>query len=295
MLGRAHIQNVDNRWMDEKLEAHALTLENRQPDPYQYKFFAVTWAIEGAHRLTGVSLASLYRANIYLSLLALLLAHHAWIASLYGARAAVVGTLLLSALAHVMFLDYYHHPYEFWGVAGFCLLLRLVERRASTAALAGLALACGFFWEKHALVPILWAWKRRREGAPLVSAALRGLAVLASALAWPAAVRWICGTDRPFVDVTPLSAQSWRSVLANHLPLIAAPLAVLVARWRDIPPWVRLLWLYVPVLVAAYVADRHALYELRSFWAFVPVFTATICAWLRLPAAAERDGAVVGS
>ena len=50
MLARAHAENVDSRWRERKLSAHEQTLENREPDPYQYKFFAITWAVEGLHR-----------------------------------------------------------------------------------------------------------------------------------------------------------------------------------------------------------------------------------------------------
>ena len=52
-------------------------------------------------------------------------------------------------------------------------------------------------------------------------------------------------------------------------------LAVLLATWRAQPRLVRLLWLYVPAMFVAYAASRFILYELRSFWAFAPVFTAT--------------------
>ena len=285
-LARSHAANVDARspeQVERKLEAHRKTLANEEPDPYQYKFFAIAWAVEGVHRATGLSVRSVYIGNTYLSLLVLLFAHHAWLASLYGRRPAVAGTLLLAALAHALFLGYWHHPYEFWGVAGFCLLLEAAGRGRSTAVLAGLALATGLVWEKHALVPVLWAWNRWRGGQRLVAAAARGALVLACALAWFVAVRWICGTDRPAVDDTPLADQRWRWVLANQLPFALVAGASAALAWRRLPAWVRLLWWYVPALVGAYVASRFILHEPRSFWALVPVVTATFAAWFAPP------------
>ena len=135
---------------------------------------------------------------------------------------------------------------------------------------------------KHALVPVLWAIKRLKGGVAFFPAAARGILVLACAVAWPVAVRILCGTSgRASVDVTPIDKQRWAWTLMNHLPLLVPGLAILVLCWARVPPWVRMLWLHIPVLFAAYVANRFILHELRSFWAFVPIVTATVCAWLR--------------
>ncbi len=86
-----------------------------------------------------------------------------------------------------------------------------------------------------------------------------------------------CGLLVPS-HVTPLAApgvlgQGLRWMLDASSPFYIAP--------RPSPALVRWLWLYVPVLFAAYLANRLMVEELRSFWAFVPVFTATACAWTR--------------
>jgi hypothetical protein len=70
-------------------------------------------------------------------------------------------------------------------------------------------------------------------------------------------------------------------VLAHHGPFVLPFLAILVLAWDRVPRLVRTLWLTVPALFAAYLASRFLVDELRSFWAFVPTFTATACAWAR--------------
>ena len=54
---------------------------------------------------------------------------------------------------------------------------------------------------------------------------------------------------------------------------------ILLLRWRVIPGWVRMLWLYLPVLVSAYISQNYILHEVRSFWALAPIFTATLACW----------------
>jgi hypothetical protein len=279
VLAHAHDVVVDQPHRDVKLARHEATIENRERDPYQYKLLAITWAVEGVHRATGVDLVTLYRANGFLSLLALLLAHHLWVGRLLGSRAGVVGTLVAAALAHAFFLGYHHHPYEFWGVAGFCLLLSACGRDAPLGVLCAIALVTGLVWEKHALVPVLWGLSRWRAGVPFLRAAARAGLVLACALAWFVASRAIAGTDRPVVDVTALSEQRWASSLAHHGPVVLPFLAILLLARDAIPAWVRLAWWHVPVLFVAYAAARLNLDETRSYWAFVPVFAATAAAW----------------
>ncbi len=80
--------------------------------------------------------------------------------------------------------------------------------------------------------------------------------------------------------MTHLGAQLWARVGWYQLPYLVPFLAILALRFRTIPTWVRLLWLYAPVLVAAYVAQHYILHEVRSFWALAPVFTATLVCWL---------------
>jgi hypothetical protein len=281
ILSWAHAARVDRPAAARKAALHEAVLENEAPDPYQYKLAPISWAMEGARRATGASLRTVFDWNTALSLLALLLAHHAWLARLYGTRAAVLGTLLLAGLAHGLFLDYFHHPYEFWGLAGFCLLCRAVAAERGVATLAALALVTGFVWEKHALVPLLAGARRWRRGEPLLRTVAGAAVAFAGALAVPVLVRVLCGGDRPSVDVTELSEQRWGRVLAHHLPYVLPPFLVLVLRGRLVPDWVRWLWWYVPALFLAYLASRFLVHELRSFWAWAPVFTATLAAWAR--------------
>lgn len=275
LLWRAHVANVDAPARAKKAALHAAVLENRAPDPYQYKLHTITWAVERLHRATGLDVFDLYAANALLSLVVLLFAHQAWLRALVGPREALLGTFLLAGLAHGLFLDYYHHPYDLWGVAGFCLLARGLARGAGLASLCVGSLVLGVVWEKHALLPLVWLLLRRREGgtwrALLPRAALFG----ACAVAVPVAVRLALGGDRALVDVTPLHEQDWPKIALQQGPYVLPFLAVLLAIWRAQPRLVRLLWLYVPAMFVAYAASRFILYELRSFWAFAPVFTAT--------------------
>ncbi len=278
---RAHWEQVDLPWQEAKVALHERVLANDAPDPYQYKLWAITHVLQWVHEATGLELGNVFYANTLLTLLLLVLAHHLWLRTWAGPVPALVGGLALGALANVLFLTYVHHPYEFWGVALFCLLLRAVERDRPWWALTLLCLVTGFVWEKHALVPALWGLLQLRRGRPFGASFLKGLVMLIAALAVPLLLRWQLGTDRVLIDgMTDLGVQEWDKVLWFQLPYVLPFLAIFVLRFRAIPGWIRLLWLYAPVLIAAYVAQHYILHEVRSFWALVPVFTATLVCWL---------------
>ncbi len=74
-MARAHIEDVDIA----HAELHVLVLENRAPDPYQYKLWIVTQVLEGVRRLTGTPLKNVFFGNTVASLGFLLLAHHLWL------------------------------------------------------------------------------------------------------------------------------------------------------------------------------------------------------------------------
>jgi hypothetical protein len=281
LLWRAHVANVDAPARAQKLALHAQVLRNAAPDPYQYKLFAITWVVEGVHRATGVRVFALYTANELLALVALLWAHHRWLRALVGRREALLGMGVLAALAHGLFLDHYHHPYDLWGVAGFCVLARALATRARLGVLVALAFLVGLVWEKHALLPVVWLWLRRRAGPWTVRDLAGGASFGLASIAGFVATRLLLGTDRPAVDVTPLAAQAWDKVASHHGPYVLPFLAMLVFARPRIPPLVRALWIYVPVMFVAYAASRFMLYELRSFWAFAPIFTATAATWAR--------------
>lgn len=281
ILSHAHAVRVDLPNEARKVERHEATLRNEERDPYQYKLFTLSWAVEAVHRATGAPVFGLYLVNGFLATLALLAAHFAWLARLYGRRAALLGTGLLAALAHGLFLGYHHHPYDLWGVAGFCLLLRAMAGGAPLGRLCGIAFAVGLVWEKQVLAVPVYGLLALRRKEPLLPAALRTGALLVAAVAIPVAIRLALGTDREPVDVTPLSAQEWGKVLVHHGPFVLPFLAVLVLAWDRVPHLVRTLWLTVPALFGLYLASRYMVDELRSFWAFVPTFTATACAWAR--------------
>jgi hypothetical protein len=280
LLWRAHYENVDSPARAKKLALHEAVLENRAPDPYEYKLWTITWAAEAVHRATGFAVFDVYAISGLLSLLALLAAHHRWLSQLFGRRSALLGTLLLGALAHALFLDYYHHPYDLWGVAGFCLLLAGIARRASIVSLCALALLVGVVWEKHALLPLVWLLLSRRDGKPWGVLLPRAAAFFLFAVAIPVAIRLALGGHRDPVDGdSPLSKQDWFKVLWHQLPYVVPFVVILVASWRQMPPLVRLLWIYVPAMFSAYACSQFILYEVRSFWAFAPIFTATAVAW----------------
>jgi len=281
VLSHAHAVRVDNPNEARKVERHEATLRNQERDPYQYKLFTISWAVEAVHRTTGAPVFTLYLWNGFLATLALLVAHFAWLARLYGRRAALLGTGLLAALAHGLFLGYHHHPYDLWGVAGFCLLLRAMAGGAALGRLCAIAFAVGIVWEKQALAAPVYGLLALRRGEPFLRSAVRAGVLLASAMAIPVAIRLGLGTDREAVDVTPLSAQEWGKVVSHQAPFVLPFLVILVLAWDRVPRLVRTLWWTVPGLFVAYLASRYLVDELRSFWAFVPTFTATACAWAR--------------
>jgi hypothetical protein len=298
-MAQAHWQDVELRWLDGKTALHERVLENQARDPYQYKLWLITEALEQIRVWTGTKLVEVFCVNTLLALLFLVLAHFAWLRSLVAPPVALLGSLLLAGLANTLFLIYEHHPYEFWGVGAFCLLLRGVQRDWDWRALAVLSFLMGVVWEKHALVALLWGLHAWSRGRPFGGTVLRGLVILAAALAVPLLVRWHLGSERGLVDGdTPLDAQDWAKVLWFQVPYLLPFVAILLLRFRRIPSWVRWLWLYLPVLAAAYLYKDYILHEPRSFWALAPVCTATFCCWLAslfpAPAAPEAAAPDVG-
>jgi len=281
MLAYAHRVSVDEPNKEDILRRHENLVGNLENDPFQYKYVVVAKVLQRAADATKIGVFDLYSIHGFLSLLAFLLAHQLWIGRLYGPRTGITGTLLLAAILHAYFQGKQHYPYDFWGAAGFCLLISAAGRNARLLVLCGLALVTGFVFDKHVLVPVLWAWLRYRDGEPWKKVVPKALAFLVFALAGPVVIRILCGTDRPIADVTALSDQSWGRAAAHHLPLILPFLVVLFAVGRDVPPWVRLLWIHVPVLALAYLIRSRPIDEVMSFWPFLPIFTATGCAWWR--------------
>lgn len=105
--------------------------------------------------------------------------------------------------------------------------------------------------------------------------------ILGASLVGFIGTRILLGGGRPEIDgMTTLGVQEWEKVLWYQIPYVLPFLAILALRFRDVHPWVRLLWIYLPVVVAAYVQQRFILHEVRSFWALAPVFTATLAGWI---------------
>ena len=290
----AHWQDVDIAKLADKQRLHAEVLANTAPDPYQYKLWIIEHCVEELHQWTGEPLQHIWMANTLLSLLLLVLAHHLWLRRFVGPREALLGGFVLGALANTLFLLYYHHAYEFWGVALYCVLLAAIDRDTAWWKLALLCLVAGHVWEKHALLAVLWGLRELILRRPFVPSVLKGLVILAAALAVPLLIRWHLGTDRAHVDGdTPLTAQDWIKVAWFQLPYLLPFLLVLLASWRRQPVWIRLLWLYLPVLITAYLSQGFIVHEARSFWALVPVLTATVAVWFARPARADTPTSVV--
>jgi hypothetical protein len=278
-MSRAHLENVDVARAEAKARLHGLVLEKAAPDPYQYKLFAIAHALEVVKNRTEAPLEDVFYGNTIASLAFLVLLHHLWLRSVAPRGTALFGGVLLAALANVLFLDYFHHPHEFWGVGLFCLLLAGIRRGWDWKGLAVLGLVTGALWEKHALLPVVWGLHRLGKGDKVLVTAARGIVFLAACLAFPLAIRHYLGSDRSHVDGdTPLEAQDWGKVLWFQGAFLLPFAAMFLLRFRRIPGLVRLLWLYLPALVAAYASQSFILHEVRSFWALVPVFTATACA-----------------
>ncbi len=282
----AHWQHVDIGKLEDRIQLHEQVLENSAPDPYQYKLWIIEHGMAWTARATGHPLQHVWMANTLLSLLFLVLLHHLWLRQVVGAREALFGSVLLGALANAVFVIYFLHSYEFWGVGLFCLLLAAIQRDTAWWKLALLCLLTGLVWEKHALLAALWGLWQLIRRRPFWPSLLQGLAMLTAALAVPLLVRWHLGTERALVDGdTYWSDQDWIKVAWFQIPYMLPFLLMLLTSWRRQPTWIRLLWLYLPVLFAAYLSQHFIVHETRSFWPLVPVFTATAAVWFSRPTA----------
>lgn len=279
-LIRAHWEGIDEPHMAEKLQLQDDVLANEAPDPYEYKLWPISHALEAVHRWTGIDRAFVIYGNTALSVILLVFLHQAWLRTYARPAIALVGSLTLGALGPILLLNYWHHPYDLWGVALYCLLLLGMARDWRLGALVPLALVTGLVWEKHAVLPLLWGLWSLQRGRPFLRTLGGGLLLLAASLAVPVAVRLLLGGDRDHVDGnTTWAAQSGR-VLWTQIPYVLPFVAILLLRWQSVPTWVRWLWLAVPLAFAAYASQGFILHETRSFWLLVPVFTATLTAWL---------------
>jgi hypothetical protein len=283
-LAQAYWEEVDMDREEAKASLHAEVLRNEAPAPYQYKNWLPGLAFDGIQRAGGFALRDVFLANTLLSLAFLVFLHFLWLKALVGVRAAAFGAVLLAALCHCLFRIHYHHPYEFWGVGLYCLLLLGVWRGWRLRWLLALALVTGLVWEKHALVAPAWGLWRLFRGERFTPAFVQSLLLLAASLLVPIAVRLWLDKDlevpRAQVDGdVPLSLQAWNKVLWYQAPFVLPFVLVLLGFWRRIPSWVKMLWIALPLLVLAYALMHYNLHEARSFWALAPVFTATaVCA-----------------
>ena len=231
--------------------------------------------------VTGLPLVAIWFLNTLLSSLALVFAHHAWLRTYVGLRGALVGAFVLAALTTVWFRGYQHHPYELWGLALTCVLMRGVQRDWPLWSLAALGLVTGTVWEKHALVPAadgLWRLSRQK---PFLPTLLRGFVFLVACVAVPVVLRLVldAGLDGPRTAVdgdTTLERQRWELVLWHQVPYVLPFFLTLLMSWRKQPGWVRSLWIALPLLALAYLSQRFILHETRSFVFLAPVFTATV-------------------
>ncbi len=279
-MASAHWLNVDIAKAGQKEDLVAQVLDGTAGDPYQYKLWIIDHALDRVQHWTGAPLENVWMGNTLLSLLFLVFAHHLWLRRLVSPRHALVGALLLGALANVLFVILYHHTYEYWGVGLFCLLLAMIDRDSAWWKLALVCLVTGVVWEKHALLAVLWGLWQLLRRRPFWPSLAQGLVILGAALAVPLAVRFHLGTERTLIDgMTELHLQEWEKVAWFQLPLLLPFVVMLGASWRRQSTWVRLLWIYLPVLFAAYLVKQYIIHEPRSFWALVPVFTATACVW----------------
>ncbi|MGE0192334.1 MAG: hypothetical protein AB7T63_09870 [Planctomycetota bacterium] len=287
-MARAHLETVEGPYAERKAELHEQILAGTAPDPYQYKCHVIERVLEEVRVRTGAPLETVFRWNTLLGLVALVLAHHVWLRTYVGPRDALLGGLVLVGVAHVMFRWQFHHPYEPWGLAGACLLLRAHEREAPLGMLALGSLALGMVWEKHAAFAALAGLLRLVRGRPLLRTTLSMLVVLAASLAVPLAVRWSLGGHRGHIDGdSPWWNQDLHKTLWFQAPWIAPLLVALLVGWARVPTFVRIGWLALPLGVAAYVSQHYILHEPRSFWIVVPFATATVATALapRTPAA----------
>ena len=172
-MARVHFETIEGPYAERKAELHEQILAGTAPDPYQYKCHLIERVLEESRVITGAPLDSVFRCNILLGLLALVLAHHVWLRTYVGPRDALLGGLLLTALAHVMFRWQWHHPYEPWGLAGACLLLRAHEREAPLWGLVVGSLLLGVYDEEGTFHHIghtsSFSAKEKRELIPILA------------------------------------------------------------------------------------------------------------------------------
>jgi hypothetical protein len=276
-MTRSHWETIEYPFAERKIALHEQVLAGTAPDPYQYKCWVIDHALEGVHQVTGLPLDVVFRLNILLGLLALVAAHHLWLRTYVGPRDALLGGLLLAALTHVLFRAHFHHPYEPWGVAGACLLLRGFERDAPAWRLALFSLLLGLVWEKHVLFAPLGGLLALSRGRPWLATAGRMGLVAVAALAVPVAVRLLQTGERLHIDGdSPWQGLDVLKTVWFQAPYVVPFLVVLALGWARVPVWVRLLWASLPLAAAAYVSQRYILHEVRSFWVLAPVFTATL-------------------
>lgn len=290
---RSHWESVDSPHIELKTALHEKVLANEARDPYQYKLWIISEVFERIHDTYDVPLAHVLYGNTLLSILLLVFLHHLWLRTYVGPRTAAIGALLLAALSLTLFRGYQHHPYEFWGLALFCLMLRGIEKEWSWAWLVLLGLLTGLVWEKHALLAPLWGLLRLIRRDAFWPAFAKGLGILAACLAVPIFVRLHLdslladGMTRGAVDGdTPLHVQKWNLVAWYQGAYMLPFLGIFLFRQRALTTWVRLLWIYLPVLIGLYLWHDYIVHETRSFYALVPVFTVTACLWLRTIGAA---------
>lgn len=283
---RSHWESVDEPKMEYKQRLHGQVLANEAPDPYQYKLWLISHGFDTISSATGADLDDVFYANTLLSILFFMLLHHLWLHTYVPEGVAAIGGIVIAALSLTLFRGYFHHPYEFWGLGLFCLLLRGIQREWPIYVLAGVGLVTGLVWEKHALLAPLWGLYRLLRKDAFWPAFAKGIFFLVACLAIPLLVRWHLdgllpeGVARDQVDGdTPLSVQKWHLVLWYQGAYILPFLMIAALRWRVLPLWVRLNWAYLPVLVGLYLAHDYIIHETRSFYALAPVFTATLCAW----------------
>ena len=289
-MARSHWETIEYPQAERAATLHEQVLANEAGDPYQYKLWIISHALERVRIATDWSLADTFRLNTLLALLVLIACHFAWLRTYVSPFSALAGSLLLAALTGTLFRTYYHHPYEFWGIAGYCILLRAMAKDADWRWLALGSLLLGVLWEKHALLAPMWGFWTLQRGRPFFANLLRGLAILACALAGPLLIRWHLGTDRMAIDGdVPLALQKWDAVAWFQGPYILPFLLILALTWRGVPHWVRWLWIYLPVLAAAYALKHYNLHEVRSFWPLAPVCTATAACWWSGRQAAASD------
>jgi hypothetical protein len=190
----------------------------------------------------------------------------------------MIGIWATAAYACMLLAHGSDHPSDVLGVT--CLVLSLCALKADNPALLlAASAASGIFWVKQLLIAPVVLLHYLRRGKTARGLLLGSLTLALGAVGWLYLWR-LLGPNYP---IAVLTRAEWIAALPRglicHVGFAGPPLMAYFAFRRRLDPLVRTSLTIYPLIMAAYGAQSFYLYELRSFWAVVPVFVLLLAAW----------------